>query len=106
MIYLGVLTTAFTNWLQTIGQQSIPATTASAIYALDPPPGKPNHSLGDASGDSTGARTSESTFERRSPTLQNWSLSAICSIGAWECYVGIGIDAVIVDQGQLKRDKG
>ncbi|CAJ1358685.1 unnamed protein product [Effrenium voratum] len=36
VIYLGVLTTAFTNWLQTIGQQSIPATTASAIYALDP----------------------------------------------------------------------
>ena len=37
VIYLGVLTTAFTNWLQTIGQQSVPATTASAIYALDPP---------------------------------------------------------------------
>lgn len=36
VVYLGVLTTAFTNWLQTIGQQSIPATTASAIYALDP----------------------------------------------------------------------
>lgn len=36
VLYLGVLTTAFTNWLQTIGQQSIPATTASAIYALDP----------------------------------------------------------------------
>lgn len=36
MIYLGVLTTAFTNWLQTLGQKSLPATTASAIYALDP----------------------------------------------------------------------
>ncbi|CAE7026307.1 unnamed protein product [Symbiodinium microadriaticum] len=36
VLYLGVLTTAFTNWLQTIGQQSVPATTASAIYALDP----------------------------------------------------------------------
>jgi len=36
IFYLGVVTTAFTNWLQTIGQQSVPATTASVIYALDP----------------------------------------------------------------------
>jgi len=36
VIYLGIVTTAFTNWLQTIGQQSVPATTASVIYALDP----------------------------------------------------------------------
>lgn len=36
LLYLGVVTTAFTNWLQTIGQRHVPATTASAIYALDP----------------------------------------------------------------------
>jgi len=36
VVYLGVITTAFTSWLQTIGQQSVSATTASAIYALDP----------------------------------------------------------------------
>ncbi|CAE8601252.1 unnamed protein product, partial [Polarella glacialis] len=36
LLYLGVLTTAFTSWLQTIGQQSVAATTASVIYALDP----------------------------------------------------------------------
>lgn len=36
VLYLGVFTTAFTNWLQTLGQQSVPATTASVIYALDP----------------------------------------------------------------------
>lgn len=36
ILYLGVVTTAFTNWLQAIGQQRVPATTASAIYAMDP----------------------------------------------------------------------
>lgn len=36
VLFLGVVTSAFTSWLQTIGQQSVPATTASAIYALDP----------------------------------------------------------------------
>lgn len=36
LFYLGVVTTALTNWLQTIGQKSVSATTASVIYALDP----------------------------------------------------------------------
>lgn len=36
VVYLGVVTTAFTSWLQTVGQRSVPATTASVIYALDP----------------------------------------------------------------------
>lgn len=36
LVYLGVITTGFTSWLQTIGQRSVSATTASAIYALDP----------------------------------------------------------------------
>mmetsp|Transcript_37166 Transcript_37166/g.104869 ORF Transcript_37166/g.104869 Transcript_37166/m.104869 type:complete len:374 (-) Transcript_37166:196-1317(-) len=36
MISLGVVTTAFTNYLQTVGQRSVSATVASVIYALDP----------------------------------------------------------------------
>jgi len=36
LFYLGIVTTAFTNWLQTIGQRSISATTAATVYALDP----------------------------------------------------------------------
>jgi len=36
LVYLGVITTGFTGWLQTIGQRSVSATTASVIYALDP----------------------------------------------------------------------
>merc|ERR1711956_13960 len=36
LLYLGVVITAFTSWLQTVGQQSVSATTAATIYALDP----------------------------------------------------------------------
>eukprot|EP00871_Galdieria_phlegrea_P000544 jgi/Galph1/1490/GphlegSOOS_G164.1 len=35
-LYLGCVTTALCNWLQTIAQRKIPAEKASLIYALDP----------------------------------------------------------------------
>lgn len=34
--YLAVVTTALTNWMQALGQQSIPAERAAVIYAMDP----------------------------------------------------------------------
>ncbi|CAM9288861.1 unnamed protein product [Choristocarpus tenellus] len=34
--YLAVVTTALTNWLQALGQRSIPAERAAIIYAMDP----------------------------------------------------------------------
>jgi len=36
LLYLGVIITAFTSWLQTVGQQTVSASTAATIYALDP----------------------------------------------------------------------
>lgn len=36
IIYLGVVTTGLCNFLQTIGQRSIPAEKASIIYSMDP----------------------------------------------------------------------
>jgi len=36
LLYLGVVTTAFTNWAQTIGQTSVSAEKAALIYAMDP----------------------------------------------------------------------
>ncbi|CAM9661658.1 unnamed protein product, partial [Discosporangium mesarthrocarpum] len=34
--YLAVVTTALTNWLQALGQRSVPAEQAAIIYAMDP----------------------------------------------------------------------
>lgn len=34
--YLAVVTTALTNWLQALGQRSVPAERAAIIYAMDP----------------------------------------------------------------------
>lgn len=34
--YLAVVTTALTNWLQAVGQRSVPAERAAVIYAMDP----------------------------------------------------------------------
>lgn len=34
--YLAVVTTALTNWMQALGQRSVPAERAAVIYALDP----------------------------------------------------------------------
>lgn len=34
--YLAVVTTALTNWMQAVGQQSVPAERAAVIYAMDP----------------------------------------------------------------------
>ena len=36
LVYLSVVATAFTNWLQTVGQREMPAERAAIIYALDP----------------------------------------------------------------------
>mmetsp|Transcript_5424 Transcript_5424/g.7994 ORF Transcript_5424/g.7994 Transcript_5424/m.7994 type:complete len:106 (+) Transcript_5424:2-319(+) len=36
MVYLGGVTTAFCNYIQTIGQRGVSAERASIIYALDP----------------------------------------------------------------------
>lgn len=36
IIYLGIITTGLCNYLQTIGQKSIPAEKAAIIYSLDP----------------------------------------------------------------------
>lgn len=34
--YLAVVTTALTNWMQALGQRSVPAERAAVIYAMDP----------------------------------------------------------------------
>ncbi|CAM9360438.1 unnamed protein product [Ectocarpus sp. 4 AP-2014] len=34
--YLAVVTTALTNWMQAVGQRSVPAERAAIIYAMDP----------------------------------------------------------------------
>ncbi|CAN0166986.1 unnamed protein product, partial [Ectocarpus fasciculatus] len=34
--YLAVVTTALTNWMQAVGQRSVPAERAALIYAMDP----------------------------------------------------------------------
>lgn len=34
--YLAVVTTALTNWMQAVGQRSVPAERAAVIYAMDP----------------------------------------------------------------------
>lgn len=34
--YLAVVTTALTNWMQALGQRSVPAERAAIIYAMDP----------------------------------------------------------------------
>ncbi|CAM9585954.1 unnamed protein product, partial [Phaeothamnion confervicola] len=34
--YLAIVTTALTNWIQVVGQRSVPAERASLIYAMDP----------------------------------------------------------------------
>jgi drug/metabolite transporter (DMT)-like permease len=34
--YLGTVTTALCNWIQTIGQREVPAEKAAIIYAMDP----------------------------------------------------------------------
>lgn len=36
VVYLGVVCTAVTTWLQTVGQQDVPAAQASIIYMLEP----------------------------------------------------------------------
>lgn len=36
ILYLGVVTTAICNWIQTIGQREVPAEKAALIYAMDP----------------------------------------------------------------------
>lgn len=36
ILYLAVVTTALTNWMQALGQRSIPAERAAVIYAMDP----------------------------------------------------------------------
>ncbi|CAM9581339.1 unnamed protein product, partial [Hapterophycus canaliculatus] len=36
ILYLAVVTTALTNWMQAVGQQSVPAERAAVIYAMDP----------------------------------------------------------------------
>ena len=36
VIYLGIIATALSNYLQTIGQRSIPAERATLIYSMDP----------------------------------------------------------------------
>ncbi|CAM9349085.1 unnamed protein product [Chrysoparadoxa australica] len=36
VLYLAVVTTALTNWLQAVGQREVPADRAALIYALDP----------------------------------------------------------------------
>jgi len=36
IIYLGLIATALTNYLQTVGQKSIPPSQAAVIYSLDP----------------------------------------------------------------------
>jgi drug/metabolite transporter (DMT)-like permease len=36
ILYLGVITTAICNWIQTIGQREVPAEKAALIYAMDP----------------------------------------------------------------------
>lgn len=35
VMYLGIVSTAATNWLQTLGQDSVPATQAVIVFALD-----------------------------------------------------------------------
>jgi drug/metabolite transporter (DMT)-like permease len=35
ILYLGIITTAFASWLQTLAQRSVPATSVSVIFALD-----------------------------------------------------------------------
>lgn len=34
--YLAIVTTALTNWMQAVGQRSVPAERAAVIYAMDP----------------------------------------------------------------------
>lgn len=34
--YLAIVTTALTNWMQALGQKSVPAERAAVIYAMDP----------------------------------------------------------------------
>ena len=36
IVYLGVVTSAVCNWIQTLGQREVPAEKAALIYALDP----------------------------------------------------------------------
>ncbi len=36
VVYLGVVTTAFTTWLQTLGQRYVPAPQAAILYTLEP----------------------------------------------------------------------
>lgn len=36
ILYLGAVTTALCNWIQTIGQREVPAEKAALIYAMDP----------------------------------------------------------------------
>lgn len=36
ILYLAVVTTALTNWMQAVGQKSVPAERAAVIYAMDP----------------------------------------------------------------------
>jgi len=36
IVYLGVITSAVCNWIQTLGQREVPAEKAALIYALDP----------------------------------------------------------------------
>jgi len=36
VLYLGVVTTALCNWLQTLGQREVGAEQAALIFALDP----------------------------------------------------------------------
>lgn len=36
ILYLAVVTTALTNWMQALGQRSVPAERAAVIYAMDP----------------------------------------------------------------------
>jgi len=36
ILYLGIICSAFCNWIQTVGQRSVPAEKAALIYAMDP----------------------------------------------------------------------
>ncbi|OSX76118.1 hypothetical protein BU14_0207s0036, partial [Porphyra umbilicalis] len=36
VLYLGLVTTAFSNWLQTLAQRSVAAERAAVVYAMDP----------------------------------------------------------------------